>query len=377
MYLLVLQLLCCVTADHVDYSSVLNSPTKLQYLFKDYSTQFNQNQFPTSELGLRVRLFRRELQEISRDNKFNRWGADLNQFSVLTAEEKSQYLGMNISSVLLRYLSTTKNIDQHQLSEDGAEMKDWRSTDLVSGVKHQGKCGSCWSYAAVGPMETVYAQVTGKLKQFSEQEFVDCAYSESYDSCRGGWVTTPWNYAVKSGRLATQSALPYVGTDRKCDVSSTHNGLIAAKLTGYTLLGAGEHKVISGLSGGVLAAGFRVSNSFFRYSSGIIADDTCYSDFRGYHAVTIVGYTPRAIIVKNSWGVHWGEKGYFNWARGHEGCNLYSYTSTVEMEVTGVEDGDEAYKAEEGEEPCVVIDPGCPCGTVRCGDEMCRHEHMC
>ena len=138
-----------------------------------------------------------------------------------------------------------------------------------------------------------------------------------------------------------------------------------------------EQKVIAGLSKSVLAAGFRISNSFFRYSSGVISDNTCYSDFRGYHAVMIVGYTPRAIIVKNSWGVHWGEKGYFNWARGHEGCNLYSFTSTVEMRSTGEVDEDEEYEPEDGEEPCVVTDPDCPCGTIKCGDDVCRHEHMC
>ena len=377
MYLFVLQLLCCVTASRVDYSGVLKSPTKLLYFFKDYSTKFSLNQFSDNELGLRIRLFRRELQDISRDNKQNQWESDLNQFSVMTPEEKSEYLGMNMSSVLPSSLSTVTETKEHQLSQERPEVKDWRTAGLVTGVKHQGKCGSCWSYAAVGPMETVYAQVTGKLKQFSEQEFVDCAYVESYDSCRGGWVTTPWNYAIESGRLATQRALPYVGRDRTCDVSSTHNGLIAAKLTGYTFLGAGEHKVIAALSNSVLAAGFRVSNNFFRYASGIIADDTCYSDFRGYHAVTIVGYTPKAIIVKNSWGTHWGEKGYFNWARGHEGCTLYDYTSRVEMEETGEEDEDESYQPEDGEEPCVITDPDCACGTVKCGDGVCRHEHMC
>lgn len=374
MYLLLLQLIGCVAANNPDYSGVLNSPTKLRNLFKDYSSKFHYSKLPASELGFRLRIFREELLELSRDNEVNQWKSGLNQFSVLTEEEKSQYLGMNISTVNLPSLSTTS---QNYMLEDAPEVKDWRTVGLVTGVKNQGKCGSCWSYAAVAPMETAYAQVTNKLKQFSEQELVDCTYPESYDSCRGGWVTPPWDYTIKHDRLATQAALPYVGVDRTCDVTTVHNGLIAAKVSGYTFLGEGEHKVISALSSSVLAAGFRVSTNFFRYSSGIIADDTCYTDFKGYHAVAIVGYTPKAIIVKNSWGAQWGEKGYFNWARGHEGCKLYSYTSYVEMRATGEEDGDEEYVPEDGEDPCVVTDPGCECGTVRCGDGTCRHEHMC
>ena len=374
MFLLLLPLICCAAATSVDYSGVLNNPTKLRNLFTDYSSKFHLNEFPENELGFRLRIFRKELQDLSRDNRINQWESDLNQFSVLTEEEKSQYLGMNISTFKFPLHSTRR---QSYSLKDAPEVKDWRTSGLVTGVKNQGKCGSCWSYAAVGPMETVYAQVTNKLKQFSEQELVDCTYQESYNSCRGGWVIPPWDYAIKHGRLATQAALPYVGVDRTCDVTNTHNGLIAAKLSSYTFLGHGEHKVISALSNSVLAAGFRVSNNFFRYSSGIIADDTCYSDFKGYHAVVIVGYTPKAIIVKNSWGVHWGEKGYFNWARGHEGCKLYSYTSYVEMRATGEEDGDAEYVPEDGEEPCVITDPGCECGTVRCGDGTCRHEHMC
>ena len=53
--------------------------------------------------------------------------------------------------------------------------KDWRNetcgeTSCVSGVKNQGKCGSCWTFSTVGAMEAVHAINTGTMTLFSEQQ---------------------------------------------------------------------------------------------------------------------------------------------------------------------------------------------------------------
>ena len=47
------------------------------------------------------------------------------------------------------------------------------------------------------------------------------------------------------------------------------------------------------------------------------------------HAVTIVGYTTDAWIVKNSWGRGWGDKGYIYLERGHNTCGLAEYITYV------------------------------------------------
>ena len=48
------------------------------------------------------------------------------------------------------------------------------------------------------------------------------------------------------------------------------------------------------------------------------------------HAVQVVGYgtTDDGVDywnVKNSWGIHWGDKGFFKIRRGHNDCNIESY----------------------------------------------------
>ena len=49
------------------------------------------------------------------------------------------------------------------------ESVDWRKQGVVTPVKNQGSCGSCWAFAAVGALESAYAIRNKKLVQFSEQ----------------------------------------------------------------------------------------------------------------------------------------------------------------------------------------------------------------
>lgn len=56
------------------------------------------------------------------------------------------------------------------------------------------------------------------------------------------------------------------------------------------------------------------------YRSGVFNDPSCSTSIN--HAVTLVGYTPDAWIIKNSWGNGWGESGYFRLARGRNMCGI-------------------------------------------------------
>lgn len=41
-------------------------------------------------------------------------------------------------------------------------------------MKDQGRCGSCWAFAAVSASESLKFINTGTLTEFSEQQLVDC-----------------------------------------------------------------------------------------------------------------------------------------------------------------------------------------------------------
>jgi len=51
---------------------------------------------------------------------------------------------------------------------------DWRNQGIVTDVKSQGSCGSCWAFAAVGSMESIWAKETGELLNLSVQQLIDC-----------------------------------------------------------------------------------------------------------------------------------------------------------------------------------------------------------
>jgi C1A family cysteine protease len=72
--------------------------------------------------------------------------------------------------------------------------RDWRKEGKVNPVRFQNTCGSCYAFSAVAAIETAYAIKTGNLKQFSEQQLVDCSKHFDNDGCDGGWMSNAFNY---------------------------------------------------------------------------------------------------------------------------------------------------------------------------------------
>ena len=52
---------------------------------------------------------------------------------------------------------------------------DWRKKGrVVTNIKDQGVCGSCWAFAAVAALESARAINGEDLDDFSEQQLLDC-----------------------------------------------------------------------------------------------------------------------------------------------------------------------------------------------------------
>jgi len=301
--------------------------------------------------------------------------------------------------------------------------KLWTNEGAVTAVKNQGRCGSCWTFGAVGGLETRYQQLSGKLRNFAEQEYLDCVYDRR-DGCNGGWPDDCYDYSKKNGgRLASTKNYRYAARDGSCKGSSKPNDAVAYSIQGYQSVGSTESANIEALASGSLSVAFEVTNYFQQYQGGIIRDNTCTG--RPNHAVTAVGYTSKFVLVMNSWGEKWGDKGFVKFTRGYGNCGLFKYSSYPILVSTGKSDttpSDEAtdYRPSEdddGPNPDPKPDPDCkdvainckpyycqwndiaekycrktcnrcgdddgddggecPSGTIRCPDGVCRHEHMC
>jgi len=51
---------------------------------------------------------------------------------------------------------------------------DWRDEGVVTPVKDQGHCGSCWAFSSVATIESHAAISSGSLKTLSTQQLVSC-----------------------------------------------------------------------------------------------------------------------------------------------------------------------------------------------------------
>merc|ERR1712100_907643 len=296
----------------------------------------------------------------------------MNFFSSMTEDEKSQYLGLNITGHEATF--TKRSEDHDDLMVNVPSEKLWVKGGAVTAVKNQGSCGSCWTFGAVGGLETRYKAMAGRLRSFAEQEYLDCVYEGRRDGCNGGWPDDAYDYSRKNGgRLAATASYPYTAKDGRCKGRSSRNDLVAYKITGYTSVGRTEQANIVALASGSLSVAFEVTNKFQQYRGGIMRDTSC----RGQpnHAVTSVGYTKSFVLVKNSWGSQWGDHGFVKFARGYSNCGLFKYSSYPKLVSTGKSDVGKEDKAtdyipsdDDKPDPGPKPDPNCKDRASNCAE---------
>ncbi|XP_054721309.1 cathepsin L-like [Uloborus diversus] len=207
---------------------------------------------------------------------------------------------------------------------------DWRKEGLVTEVKDQGKCGSCWAFSSTGSLEGQHKKKTGKLVSLSEQNLVDCASAEGNAGCHGGLIDFAFAYIKKNHGIDTEESYPYVGVDEKCMFKPTN---IGATLTGWVDIEKDneEHLLKAVATVGPVSVAINAEGyGFMEYKTGVYDVKEC--DPQGLnHGVLVVGYGTENgkdyWIVKNSWGPHWGENGYVKMARNKNLCGIAALAS--------------------------------------------------
>jgi C1A family cysteine protease len=186
---------------------------------------------------------------------------------------------------------------------------DWRTMGGTTPTKNQGNCGSCWAFAAVGALESVYKITNGTQMLFSEQQCVSC--NEYGDGCSGGNMTSCYDLWESFGAV-TQTCMPYYGNDTA--PCTQDECAVEARIDGTTFVAYGETSLKTALLTAPVAVTIYATNPMFNYHTG------CYAGPNGStnHAVLLCGWDDTmcngvgAWLIKNSWGAGWGYSG-FGW----------------------------------------------------------------
>jgi cathepsin L len=220
---------------------------------------------------------------------------------------------------------------------------DWRSKGhIVTPVKNQGHCGSCWAFAATAALESHVAIQTGKSMILSVQELVSCVPNPhrcgGTGGCGGSTPELAYEYVSQNGMVDEWqfSYQSFHGAQVNCtlspsSVSSENPALLrgsvhefrgaVASIAGFSKLPTNRyHTLLSAVAllGPVVIA---VAASHWGLYQGGIFDDDQYETRDIDHAVVLEGYgtDPETgqdfWLVRNSWGPNWGEDGYIRLKR--------------------------------------------------------------
>ncbi|EGB04435.1 hypothetical protein AURANDRAFT_5922, partial [Aureococcus anophagefferens] len=206
---------------------------------------------------------------------------------------------------------------------------DWRadSRGVVSAVKNQGQCGSCWAFSATEQVESQLVLAGAPQVELSTQQVASCTADPQLmccDGCAGGDPTAAYEYlawASRKGGLAPDAWWPYEqgltpdevceapACTKTCDKDDTDQ--LAARLEASPLSVCLNAGAWDDYTGGVLSEAA---------CGGHGADDVD-------HCVQLVGYNKTEPensywIVRNSWSTSWGEDGYIYLSMDGNACGV-------------------------------------------------------
>ncbi len=184
---------------------------------------------------------------------------------------------------------------------------DLRELGVVSEIRDQGSCGSCWAFSKTSALESAIRADGAPAVDLSEQELV--SNDRQNYGCGGGNLQST-EYQTSHGQ-GLEKDFPYTGRD-----SAARQIPVVAKSTSWVHVAGYDEKQLR-------CALYRshtvpwITASADNWGSFPSSEDQAHTSCRNgqtNHAIGVVGYrvvgSKTYFIMRNSWGRGWGAKGY-------------------------------------------------------------------
>lgn len=309
------------------------------YTFDAYAHDFAKEYATADERHRRSELFHDRLADITRHNAdpaFT-WKRGVNHLTDRFPHELRSLHGLDRSLLHSdRVADPAKSASASPTwdpTKNPAEI-DWRKKGVLTPVKNQGACGSCWTFASVETLESRWAQKTGELQELSEQFVLDCVANPQQcggtGGCMGGTAKLVYDGLGSLGGIPSEWTYPYLsgsgakgtchGTPLAPSMEKPHGGLVAkaANITGHVSLPTNDYDAImSAIAEGPLAVSVDAA-AWHDYEEGVFAGGNATNPTLD-HLVQLVGYGTTGdeeyFIIRNSWTPLWGESGFMRLKR--------------------------------------------------------------
>jgi cathepsin L len=357
------------------------------YTYERYLADFGKTQLRANEIDARRAVFEEELASVIAHNSDERttFKRGVNHFSDWTVGEKASQLLVDESQLQQQgngHLTASSLPSRGDTTRGRRRAFDWRdmTPTVLTTVKDQGGCGSCWAHATVEAIETQVALNTGSLYTLSQQQFVSCVSNITVQpmppylnttlqmgGCHGNfphhamqWMAS--DSAFKGG-IAEEWANPYrdyynglppfnasVGnTNVLCEAWMSAVPRPLANVTGFDWVKPNDGEAFEDaiINDGPVAVVIAVYQDFFSYESGLYSSAACEGKngiMPPSHAINLIGFghddgaNADFWTIRNSWSAAWGEHGYGRFLRpANETCGTMFLPTNMSVLTSGWE----------------------------------------